>query len=128
MSYDLRIAVKVAGTPKGEELYAVIDEPDLSSPTYNLGKMFRACTGWNYEHGKWYKVSDVYAKIERGILELTYNEQKYLPMNPENGWGDTKDALRALESLKECIDGIENPHGCYGGWNVIPKGLLYVAW
>ena len=128
MSYDLRIAVKVAGMPKGEDLYAVIAEPEYSSPTYNLGLMFRACTGWDYEQSKWYNVAEVYPMIERGILELTYNERKYLPMNPDNGWGDTKSALRALESLKECIDDIDNPSGWKSGWNTIPKGLLYVAW
>ena len=39
MSYDIRIAVKVEGAEKGNE-YAVIEAPELSSPTYNLGKMF----------------------------------------------------------------------------------------
>ena len=41
MSYDLRIAVKVDGCDK----FAQIAEPEYRSPTYNLGKMFRACTG-----------------------------------------------------------------------------------
>ena len=45
MSYDLRIAVKVDGCDK----FAGIAEPEYSSPTYNLGKMFRACTGWDYK-------------------------------------------------------------------------------
>lgn len=128
MSYDLRIAVKVAGVPKDEpDLYVVIAEPELSHPTYNLGEMFRACTGWDYDQGEFYRVSDVYAKINRGIYELTYNEDKYLPMNPPNGWGSTKSALRALESLKKCIDEIEDPDS-WTEWNTIPKALMYVAW
>lgn len=45
MSYDLRIAVKVDGCDK----FAQIAEPEYSNPTYNLGKMFRACTGWDYK-------------------------------------------------------------------------------
>ena len=39
MSYDLRIGVKVEGT----DIIAVIAEPRLSSPTYNLRDMFVAC-------------------------------------------------------------------------------------
>ena len=51
MSYDLRIAVKVDGCDK----FAQIAEPEYSSPTYNLGKMFRACTGWDYKQGEYYR-------------------------------------------------------------------------
>lgn len=128
MSYDLRIAVKVAGVPKNEpDLYVVIAEPDLGDPTYNLGEMFRACTGWDFNQGEFYRVSDVYEKIKRGIYELTYNENKYLPMNPPNGWGSTKSALMALESLKKCIDEIEDPDS-WTQWNTVPKALMYVAW
>lgn len=124
MSYDLRIAVKV----KGSNLYAVIAEPELNHPTYNLGQMFRACTGWDFDQGKFYKVSDVYENIQHGIYELTHNEEKYLSLNPSNGWGNTTSALNALTSLRECIDGIEDPNNWIGGWNTIPKKFLYVAW
>ena len=62
MSYDLRIAVKVDGCDK----FAEIAEPEYSSPTYNLGKMFRACTGWDYKQGEYYKCSDVIGNIEKG--------------------------------------------------------------
>ena len=75
MSYDLRIAVKVAGVPKNEpDLYVVIAEPELSNPTYNLGEMFRACTGWDYDQGEFYKVSDVYENIKR-VYDVPKQEQ-----------------------------------------------------
>lgn len=54
MSYDLRIGVRVHNT----DIIAVIDEPELSSPTYNLGKMFRACTGWDFKQGEWYNAAE----------------------------------------------------------------------
>ena len=81
MSYDIRIAVKVAGA---EDVFADIAEPERSSPTYNLRDMFVACMNWDYEQGIYYKVSEIYPKIERGIYELTYNEKAYKKYNPPN--------------------------------------------
>jgi len=126
MSYDLRIAVKVEGAEKGNE-FAIIAEPEINNPTYNLGEMFRACTGWDFDQGEFYKVSDVYQKIVRGIVNLTEHEEKFEKYNPPNGWGTTQSALAALKSLKECIDDIEDPNS-WSGWITFPKELLYVAW
>ena len=126
MSYDLRIAVKVEGAEKGNE-FAIIAEPERSNPTYNLGEMFRACTGWDFEQSKFYKVSDVYQNIVRGIVNLTEHEEEFEKYNSPNGWGTTKSALEALQSLKDCIDEIEDPNG-WSGWNTFPKSVLYVAW
>lgn len=123
MSYDLRIGVKVEGL----DVIAVIDEPAFSSPTYNLAKMFRACTGWDYEQGKWYKAAEVYPLICHGIYELIANPGTYKPMNPSNGWGDISSALETLKSLKECID---NNTGAsdWGKWQQIPLEHLWVRW
>lgn len=126
MSYDLRIAVKVEGAENGNE-FAIIAEPERNNPTYNLGEMFRACTGWDFEQSKFYKVSDVYQNIIRGIVNLTEHEERFEKYNSPNGWGTTQSALAALKSLKECIDDIENPNS-WSGWNTFPKELLYVAW
>ncbi len=126
MSYDLRIAVKVVGAEKGNE-YAVIAEPEFSSPTYNIGEMLRKCTGWDFKQSEYYCVADVYENIVRGIINLTEHESEYEKYNSPNGWGTTQSALRALKSIKECIDDIENPNG-WNGWNTFPKSVLYVAW
>ena len=126
MSYDLRIAVKVEGAEKGNE-FAIIAEPEFHSPTYNLGEMFRKCTGWDFDQGEFYKVSEVYGNIERGIINLREHEAEFERYNSPNGWGTTVSALRALESLKQCIDEIEDPNS-WTGWNTFPKSLLYVAW
>ena len=123
MSYDYRISVKVEGA---EDCYAVVAQPEINNPTYNLRSMFVACTGWHYEQGKWYKVSEVLPLIERGIHELTFNEKDYEKFNPSNGWGNTKSALEALKSLYECI---QDQLGITGwSWNHIPIECLYVAW
>lgn len=126
MSYDLRIAVKVEGAEKGNE-FAVIAEPELSNPTYNIGEMFRKCMVWDFKQGEYYKVSEVYQNIVRGIINLTEHEGEFEQYNSPNGWGTTISALNALKSLKQCIDDIENPN-CFSDWNTFPKTLLYVIW
>ena len=126
MSYDLRIAVKVEGAEKGNE-YAIISEPEFAHPTYNIGEMLRKCTGWDFKQSEFYKVSDVYQNIVRGIINLREHEEEFEKYNSPNGWGTTKSALNALESLKQCIDDVENPN-VWSEWNTFPKALLYVAW
>lgn len=129
MSYDIRLAVAVAGAPvneEGEPLYAVIGTPEYDSPTYNLGDMFRACTGWDFEQGKFYKVSEVLSLIEKGIHELRFNGKAYKKYEPGNGWGSVGGALEALESMLECIR--KNGPGNQWSWNEIPLDCLYIAW
>ena len=112
MSYDLRIAVKVDGCDK----FAQIAEPEYSSPTYNLGKMFRACTGWDYKQGEYYRCSEVIGNIEKGIEELRVCWAKYVK------YGEVADipyAVEVLESLRNCI---------YGQEEEIPLECLYVKW
>lgn len=115
MSYDLRIKVKIEGCDK----YAVIACPDYDSPTYNLGKMFRACMNWDYEQGELYRCSDIIDNVCRGISELKVNKEKYEIYNPPNGWGSIDSALKTLESLWECI---------YEQAEEIPIEYLYMSW
>ena len=122
MSYDIRVGVKVAGL---DDCYAVIAEPEYHSPTYNLGMMFRACTGWNFDQGEWYKASEVIPMIEHGIHELKFNRDRYESLNPKNGWGNIDSALKALESMLECI--MQEMSGSWS-WNKIPAEYLYVCW
>lgn len=124
MSYDLRIGVKVEGT----DIIAVIAEPEKHSPTYNLGQMFRAATGWEFEQSKWYRVSEVYPKIQRGLAELIAYPKKYKKYEPENGWGSIGSAIEALQSLKNCIDELSEEDSPAWGWNKVPKEYLWVAW
>ncbi|MBR7150431.1 MAG: hypothetical protein IKD01_05405 [Oscillospiraceae bacterium] len=123
MSYDIRLGVKVEGA---DDLYAVIARPEYDSPTYNIGAMFRACTGWDFEQGVWYKVSEVLPLIQHGISELEWHEPKYRKYNAPNGWGTTGSALEALRSLEACIR--ENAPESSITWNEIPLDLMYVRW
>ena len=121
MSYDIRLGVKIADS----DLFAVIAEPELSSPTYNIGEMFRICTGWDFEQSEWYKVTDVLPLIEHGIHELKFNEYEYKQYNSPNGWGNTRTALVSLESMLKCI--YDTATGDWGQ-NQIPIEYLWVKW
>lgn len=65
MSYDLEILAKIES---GD--YICIDEPRYSSPTYNLGKIFRIAMDWDFDQGTIYNVADIFENIQRGITEL----------------------------------------------------------
>lgn len=126
MSYDIRFAVKVAGAP--DDCYAVIGHPEYDSPTYNLREMFVACMSWDYTQGVWYQLKDVLPKIERGVRELTYNEDAYKKYNPENGWGSTSSARKALRSILDYFNP-DDYSGLAGTWNAdIPLDCIYMRW
>ena len=88
--------------------------------------MFVNCMGWEYEQGEWYRISEVLPYIERGVHELTFNKKKYEKYNPDNGWGNVESALKALQSLLECI----KDHAGLTEWpsNKIPIEHLYMRW
>ena len=115
MSYDIRICVKIDGIDQ----YAVIGCPELDSPTYNLGNMFRACMNWDFRQSEYYNCNDVIDKVEHGIKELRTHRDKYEIYNPSNGWGDLDGAIRVLESLRMCI---------YEEAETIPINHLYMRW
>ena len=126
MSYDIRFSVKVAGA--ADDCYAVIGRPEYDSPTYNLREMFVACMGWDYKQGVWYPLKDVLPKIKRGVDELTYNEDMYTQYNPENGWGSTTSARKALKSIVDYFDP-DSYDGYAGTWNAdIPLDCIYMRW
>ena len=122
MSYDIHFGVKVAGVDS--EIYAVIGEPELCSPTYNIGQILRQSTGWDFEQGEWYKVSEVLPMIERGIHELAFNSDKYKPLEPINGWGNVTTAYEALNSIMKWLT-----HDLKWSWNAdIPLECIYICW
>jgi hypothetical protein len=98
MSYDLEILAKIES---GD--YICIAEPKYSSPTYNLGKMFRIAMDWDFDQDTTYNIADVLDNIQRGISELERYPEKYVQYEPENRWGTVSGALEVLKSLKKCI-------------------------
>lgn len=98
MSYDLEILGKIEN---GQ--YIRIDEPKYSSPTYNLGKMFRVAMDWDFDQDTIYNIADIFENIQRGIAELERCPEKYVQYEPENKWGTVNGALDVLRSLRDCI-------------------------
>lgn len=125
MSYDIRFAVKVEGAG---DCYAVIGEPERHSPTYNLGQMFRACTGWDFKQSQFYRLSEVMPLIKHGIDELSRNPEKYKKYEPENGWGTIASAISALKSIVDWVSE-DKWDGLAGGWNAdLPLDCIWIAW
>lgn len=116
MSYDLRVGVKVEGYDKIVE----IATPEISSPTYNLGTMFRKAMDWDFEQGKWYKCTEVLPHIERGMHELLFRSKLYEQYKNPNGYAGTQTAFESLESLFKCIRETDE-------WTV-PMEYLWVSW
>lgn len=122
MSYDLRFAVKVKDAPK--DMFAIIGQPELHSPTYNIGMIFRKAMDFDFVQGEFYKLSELIPHIERGMKELRINAKEYKHLEPENGWGTTDSALKALKSIMDWID-----DDLKWGWNSdIPLDCIYMAW
>lgn len=122
MSYDIRIGVKVEGM---DGYIAVIDEPEISSPTYNLRGMFVACMGWDYKQSEWYNCAEVFPKITHGLEELTLYPHKYEQYEASNGYGTVTEAKICLDSIviriREIVTGDWS-------WNKIPLEHLWIAW
>lgn len=119
MSYDLEIAVRVAGGE--DDTYVTIKRPIYQSPTYNLGKMFRVAMGWDFRQGQYYNCEEVIPFIKHGITELMNHPEKYRQYEPKNKWGTVEGAARALISLINCIEETSDDYQ-------ILCRLLYVRW
>ena len=122
MSYDIRFGVKVEGM---DGYIAVIDEPEYSSPTYNLRDMFVACMDWDYSQDVWYNCAEAIPKFERGLKELREHPKQYKKYNAPNGWGTIEAAIKALGSV------IDTAYSIVAGgwtWNEIPLEHLWIRW
>lgn len=126
MSYDIRFAVKVADAP--DDCYAVIGEPEHNNPTYNVRDIFVKAMDWNYTQSKFYPLTEVLPKIERGVHELTFNAKAYKHLEPDNGWGSVSSALKALQSVLDYFKK-DSFSGHYGSWNAcVPLECIYISW
>lgn len=121
MSYDIRFGVKVEGMAG---YIATIDEPEYSSPTYNLRNMFVACMDWDYKQGVWYNCAEVMPKFWHGVHELSGTPRVYRKYNAPNGWGTVDSALNALKSVVQKAAEIT----AGDTWIEIPLEHLWIRW
>lgn len=124
MSYDIEFGVRVYGTDHIER----ITYSDPPHPTYNVGQMIRACTGWDFNQCEWYKLTDVIFNIEKGIHEMRFNREAYNEYLPRNGWGSYNTVLTVLKTLEGILNTARELNDCRGeeGFNLIEH--LYVRW
>ena len=115
MSYEIHISVKIEGIDQ----YASVARPEHSSPTYNLGNMFRASMVWDFKQGVEYNCAEVIDNITDGITALKCLPNNFTKYEPENKWGTIQSAIRDLESLRDCI---------YETAEYIPIEHLYMQW
>lgn len=119
MSYDLRFAVKGID----EKMYVVF-EPELHSPTYNLGTLFRKSMQWDFKQSEWYLVKDIIPNIKHGLRELQHNSEAYRKYEPDNGYGSIDGAIQCYRCLLDCI----NDHINGWDWNDYDLSNLYISW
>lgn len=117
MGYDIYFGVKIEGTDK----IIKFEEPGFPSPTYNIGTMLRKAMDWDFEPDKWYKVSEVFDYIEKGLDNLTSNENIYKQYEPDNGWGTVNTACVTLRSILNQIDFIKTAYD-------LNKENYYIRW
>lgn len=115
MSYSIGIYVKVEGCGK----YVEIAYPFYSSPSYNLGRLFRSCMNWNFNPNEYYRCDHVIEHLDRGIKELAYSPDNYTKLIPVSSIGTTSSALNMLDSIRDCIlEQVED----------IPLDCMYMNW
>lgn len=108
MSLDVTLFVEVdTGGPEPRE-FGVFD----ANITHNLNRMASEAGVYNYvwrpdECQDVALAGDLIAPLRAGIKQMEDDPQRFIALNPENGWGSYRDFLPWLrEYLKACV---ENP-------------------
>ena len=95
MSYDISFKVKV----EGADLYVPVGNCEANI-TWNVREIITASTGleWHNEANNGY-CTEVIPKIGQGIHELQTKRKKYIPLEPENGWGSVDGVIRFFSQI-----------------------------
>ena len=95
MSYDINFKVKVQDL----DYYVNVGECSANI-TWNVRDIILKSTGleWKNEQNNGY-VKDVVPFIEKGLLELKTNGDKYLKYESKNGWGTVKGTINFFEQI-----------------------------
>jgi hypothetical protein len=107
MGYDIYLRIDTGG-----ETPAVVHE--VGNYTYNVSEMFHKALGFELMDLGGKICGECLPDLERATLHMSENPTEYIPLNPENGWGDYNGALGYLIALK---------HGC----KKHPKAIISIS-
>lgn len=107
MSYDIWLVIDTGGTEP-----ARVGELDWNY-TSNCGPMWRAA-GADLAEFDGKPAGECFPILTDAIAELRANPEKYMAMNPPNGWGSYKSLIPALVELAKGLE----PH---------PKAIVRVS-
>lgn len=92
MSYDIHLEIDTGGPE-----YAMVE--DVGNYTWNCGAMFANAIGCGLGELDGQNAGEWSNKLAAGVAHMLANPSIYLPMNPENGWGDYESATQYLSKL-----------------------------
>lgn len=74
-------------------------ETEVGGMTWNVGKMYYEALGIPFRELNNMKAKDAKLLLQKAVLDMKSNIEKYDAMNPANGWGSRETALGLLEKL-----------------------------
>ena len=82
--------------------------------TYNLSPMLKAAGMPPWKELKGMGAKEAGEIWDRTVIEMVTHPDKYIPMNPENGWGSYEQAIEVLGAMVTACRA--NPDAKIGGW------------
>ena len=99
MSWDIRLT---------EEKLVEVEVADIGNYTCNVSPMYVDAMGVSLSYFDGKAAKDCVKLLAQGVKNMLDDPDKYLAMEPENGWGHYEGALRYLSKLMNAC--IENPN------------------
>jgi hypothetical protein len=92
MSYDIDLSIDTGGQER------LLIEGNINY-TYNVWPMLDKALGIRFTELNHYGAAELAPRLKRGCAHMIDNPQEYEELNPENGWGDAKGALKFLQDI-----------------------------
>ena len=104
MSWDIRLT---------EEKLVEVEVADIGNYTWNVSPMYVDAMGVSLSYFDGKLAKDCVRLLAQGVANMVDDPDKYLAMEPDNGWGHYDGALRYLHNLLNAC--IENPNATIEG-------------
>ena len=99
MSWDIRLI---------EEKLVEVEVAEVGNYTCNVSPMYGDAMGVSLSYFDGKAAKDCVRLLSQGVANMVDDPDKYLAMEPENGWGHYTGALKYLHNLLNAC--IENPN------------------